>query len=318
MSYANNPPLSERAHGKWHGILSAVGMDKSFLTKKNGPCPFCGGRDRWRWTDHNSNGNWVCNKCGTGDGIELVKAFLRTDFKGAAERIESVIGTVEPTKERQRGEEELRAAMRKVWAQSRPITPDCPAGLYLSRRGVVLTHTPRAVRWVPSLWHAQGDFPAMVAQVVSPDGKAVNIHRTWLTPDGQKAPVEPCRKIMAGSIPKGSAIRLFNHKETLGIAEGIETAYHASNRFNVPVWSLIAEGNLQGFRPPEGVTDMWVFGDADKNYVGQAAAYIVARDVLRQCEREKREIRVRVAVPDALGTDWADVTDEALLNGRAA
>lgn len=307
MSHSNAIPLSDRARGRWHGILTTLGIDKSFLTKKNGPCPMCGGIDRWRWTDHKSGGNWICNACGHGSGTDLIMKVFNLDFKAAAERIESVIGTVAAIPDGRRDMVKLRNAMRQVWSMGRPVTAECPVGLYLARRGIILDTYPKALRYVPSLRYGHEAHPAMLAQVVSPDGAmAVNIHRTWLTEDGQKAPVEPCRKMMEGDVPPGSAIRLFSPGPILGIAEGIETAFRASAKFGIPVWSLIAEGNLQKFRPPEEVTELWVFGDNDRHFVGQAASYIVARDIARQCERDKREMRVKVAIPDS-AKDWADV-----------
>ena len=39
-------PLRERCRGRWHGILPAIGIDRSYLTGKNGPCPLCPGGKR--------------------------------------------------------------------------------------------------------------------------------------------------------------------------------------------------------------------------------------------------------------------------------
>ena len=305
--FADVPPLHERARGRWRSILVHLGVADSFLSRRNGPCPMCAGRDRWRWTDHQGTGAWICNHCGHGTGVDLIKALRGCEFREAAELIESVIGRAEPEQRKERSEAELRAAMREVWSLGRPVTPDCPVGRYLARRIPGLTEIPRAIRSVPLLRHGNQAFPAMIAQVIAPAGSAaVSVHRTWLTEDGRKAPVDPVRKLMPGPLPKGSAIRLAPHGPALGIAEGIETALAASVRFGVPVWSLIAEGNLQGFRPPVGVTDMTVFGDNDLSMVGQAAAFVTARDVARDCQREGRAIQIHVAIPEIPGTDWAD------------
>ncbi|CAK0742670.1 P4 alpha zinc-binding domain protein [uncultured Gammaproteobacteria bacterium] len=308
MSHIDRLPLHERAHGRWFSILTALGVPRSFLTKRNGPCPMCGGKDRWRWTDHQGSGAWICNHCGHGSGVDLVKLINRVEFKQAAELVEGVIGKAEPARQQERSPEELRAAMREAWSRGRPVTADCPTGRYLTRRIPGLSEFPRSIRSVPSLrYDGNRSFPAMISQVIAPDGSAaVNLHRTWLTEDGRKAPVEPVRKMMPGPLPKGSAIRLAPAGPVLGIAEGIETALAASVRFKIPVWSLIAEGNLQGFRPPAGVEELRIFGDNDLSMVGQAAAFVTARDVQRECQRDGRTIRLRVLIPDAPGADWAD------------
>ena len=74
----------EAARGRWQAILLAVGVGAEFLTGRNGPCPFCGGKDRWRFTNRNADGVWICNQCGSGDGMELVKRFLKVEFRDAA------------------------------------------------------------------------------------------------------------------------------------------------------------------------------------------------------------------------------------------
>ena len=36
-------------YGHWTDILISAGLDRSFLSGKPGPCPFCGGNDRFQW-----------------------------------------------------------------------------------------------------------------------------------------------------------------------------------------------------------------------------------------------------------------------------
>ena len=40
---------------------------------------------------------------------------------------------------------------------------------------------------------------------------------------------------MLGNMPAGASVRLMPHETVLGIAEGIETAFAASQLFSVPV-----------------------------------------------------------------------------------
>ncbi len=85
----NKPPLKDRARGRWLGILPALGIGESFLTGKHGPCPLCGGKDRWRWDNLEGRGTWICSKCGGGDGISLVMQKSGWEFREAARQIES-------------------------------------------------------------------------------------------------------------------------------------------------------------------------------------------------------------------------------------
>ncbi len=141
----------------------------------------------------------------------------------------------------------------------------------------------------------------MLARVSSPDGRSVTINRTFITPQGRKADMAEPRAAMPGQIPEGSAIRLAMHGERLGIAEGIETALAATRRFNVPVWAAINATMLEKWEPPDGVKEVWIFGDNDPTFTGAAASYALAKRLVI-----RRKISVHVEIPPAVGSDWAD------------
>lgn len=60
----------------WPAILSQAGIVVP-ANHRHGPCPMCGGKDRFRFDDKNGNGTWICNraKCGHGDGLDLLAKF---------------------------------------------------------------------------------------------------------------------------------------------------------------------------------------------------------------------------------------------------
>ena len=62
----------DAARNKWSDVLSKLGVDQSFLKKKHGPCPMCGGTDRFRFDNKGGNGTWICNQCGAGNGMNLI------------------------------------------------------------------------------------------------------------------------------------------------------------------------------------------------------------------------------------------------------
>ena len=106
---------------------------------------------------------------------------------------------------------------------------------------------------------------------------------------------------MMGAMPGGAAVRLMPHEQTLGIAEGIETAMSASALFNVPVWAALTAGLLQEWTPPAAVTTVFVFGDNDASSTGQAAAYTLAQRL------KAKGLSVFVEIPPSTGQDWNDV-----------
>lgn len=59
--------------GMWRDAIQSIcGIPDSYFNKRHGPCPHCGGRDRWRWTDKINvagDGGAVCNSCGNDSGM---------------------------------------------------------------------------------------------------------------------------------------------------------------------------------------------------------------------------------------------------------
>jgi putative DNA primase/helicase len=203
--------------------------------------------------------------------------------------------------------DKARAMLSNVWSGATPITDGDPVHLYLRARVPGCNPVALPVRYHPALpyYHEPGKVtthPAMVARVLDSSGKPISIHRTYLAEDGKKADVECPKKLMTGTAPMNNcAIRLAPPKDGwLGVAEGIETALAASVIHKVPVWSCVSAGILEKFRPPEGVTDLFIFGDNDRSFTGQSAAYNLARAVTLL------GIECHVVIPPKLGTDWAD------------
>lgn len=220
-------PLRDRAHGRWPGILAAVGVPAALLNpRKHQPCPFCGGKDRFRFTDQDGSGRFFCNHCKSIGPVDFVMKFNGWDFARAAKEIEAVLGDVQfkPAKAKST-DPQARSAMQKLWDSCGLIKSGDFVDRYLASRSVQQEAYPRWLRKADSVKHesedrAQSWHPAMVAKILAPDGTPTNLHRTYLTLSGSKAPVSPVRKTMWGTIAPGSAIRLFEAGPVLGVAEG--------------------------------------------------------------------------------------------------
>jgi putative DNA primase/helicase len=297
-------PLHERARGHWHGILPAIGISAKFLKRKNGPCPMCGGKDRWRFTDIGGKGTWYCNNCHGGNGIALVMKFTGLPFQEAAVRIERVIGEA-PSKPigSERSEASKRAALNALWQSACTICAEDPVDRWLQGRGVGMQNYPKCLRvgmrirhsGPPVAWH-----PAMLAMVTDGSGKPATIHKTYITAEGAKAAVDKVRMFCAGSVPAGGAVRLAPPAQVLGIAEGIETALAAAQLFGVPTWAALNAGGVERFVPPSETKHLIIFGDNDQNGVGQRAAYALAA-------RLSGQTQIDVRIPETPDTDFNDV-----------
>lgn len=297
--------IGDIAKGNWKHLLPTLGVDSRFLTNKHGPCPICDGKDRFRWDDLNDGGGYICSQCGGGDGFDLARKVTGKSFRDIADQIASIMGA-NNTFERKPvdvEEERQRNAMRNVWAKSRPIADISPAANYLRVRLGASAPPLQFVREVDGAFHSadQAAHPAMVAKVVGWNDLAVNIHLTYLTRDGRKASVAPAKKVMPGKLPDGCAIRLMPASEIMGVSEGIETALSASLMFDIPVWACVNGSLLAKWKPPEVAHEIVVFGDNDTNYTGQAKAYELANRLEVQFKR-----RVKVMIPQKVGTDWND------------
>ena len=292
------------ARGRWRDILMAFGMDERTLSGRHVPCPLCGGKDRFRFDDKEGRGTYFCSGCGAGDGVQLAIGVTGHPFKDVAQQIERLAGTVPlAASGHERTDDDKLAALRRVFRESAPIQHDDEAYRYLAGRGLALYDLPQSIRLHPGLQYRDGGavtgtFPAMLATVTDSTGKAVSMHRTYLQ-DARKAPVPAPKKLMQGLTLVGAAIRLAPVSQVLGIAEGIETALAASERFGVPVWSCISAQGIESFAPPDGVKEVVIFADHDQNFTGQKAAYAAAHRLTL------KGFEVEVCIPPTMG-DWLD------------
>ncbi|MCF4166350.1 toprim domain-containing protein [Zavarzinia compransoris] len=300
-------PVRDVARGKWRGILSQLGVAESYLTGKHGPCPACGGKDRFRFTDFQGAGGWICNQCGAGDGISLIMAVKGCDFQTAAQMVEDIAGDVRPTPPKApRSEREMHQAMKSLWLASTRVEEGDHVWKYLRGRTGAGSYC-RDLRSIDRLRHKGPpvtEHPGMLAIVRAPGGSACQIHRTYLTRDGQKAAIEKPKQLMPGGLEPGACVHLFDPGETLGIAEGIETALSCAAMWNIPVWSALSAGNMVKFTPPPGVKKILIFGDNDLSFTGQHAANALASVLWR------RGLAVEVFIPDRAGADWNDIHRE--------
>lgn len=292
----------DAAAGKWPGILVALGVDDRFLGKKHGACPFCGGgSDRYRFDDKNGSGSFICSQCGAGNGMEFVVRFLGVPFREAAAAVDRVVGNVEVSRRtEERTEAQKVQAIKRVLRECRTVVHGDPVWKYLNgRTGIELI--PSDIKFHPALFHKDGgQHPAMIAVMRGPDGTGVTLHRTYLTEQGEKASVDPVKMLMPGKALRGACVRLSRVDEHIGIGEGIETSLAAAIRFGIPTWAATNATLLEQWMPPEGVKRVRICGDNDASYVGQAAAYNLAKRLVRD------GFAVEISIPDGVDTDFCD------------
>ncbi len=306
-------PIHERCRGRWRDLLPLCGIDSSYLTGRHGPCPICReGNNRFRFDDKDGRGSWICNQCypKAGNGLDLLIRARGMAFKEAVVLLEQHLpnARIVQTPAR-RTPDDARKANADLWSRSVEITAESASGLWLARRcfisgypaADVLRHCD-AIR-APHLSGSTAFHAAMIAKIVAFDGSSARHHRTYLTKDGQKAPLgDHQRAIMPGQFPRGGAVRLSPADDRVGIAEGIETAISASVLFGMPVWAAINTAGLENWIPPAQIEAVTIFADNDANFAGMAAAAKLAKRLATT-----GGVSVTVEMPPSVGDDWNDV-----------
>lgn len=299
----------ERARGRWPEILRHFGIEERFLRNKHGPCPNCGGKDRFRFDNKNGEGTFYCGQCGPGTGLILLRRLRGWDHKTACDEVDKIIGREPPpvkqSKAERSGNNKLAAIERLLEGESdEDVVSD-----YLRLRGLSVTSPVLfGRRWVTYYRGKEqvGRFPAIIAPIVNPAGDLVSAQRIWRKSDVGDEDKKMMPAIAEGATV-GAAVRLFEPDEQLGIAEGVCTALAAHELYGIPVWAVISAGNMEAFNPPSGVYRLHIFGDNDESFTGQAAATTLAR----RLSNGPNKIECSVNIPPDEGSDWLDVLNHS-------
>lgn len=198
-----------------------------------------------------------------------------------------------------------------VWQRAQILDSTSVVARYLVKRGLCLPSFPAVLRETRLEYFEDGTvfgvYPVMLAAITDPCGEMVGLHRTYLSADGTKAPVNQVKKLTKVSGPlSGASIKLFDPvmvdgQLTLGVAEGIETALACQLSFGMPTWSCLSAQGLQRFMWPGGMRRLCIFADNDASGVGQESAEKLAK------RAANAGLKCQVLVPEKVGSDWLDV-----------
>jgi putative DNA primase/helicase len=338
--------IKRRAEGQWDRILMALCPQIADAIARPGrkiTCPFHGGKNDFR-VDRKvaETGKCYCTCFSTGHGggaskdpISMIEWVNGWDFKTAIDQIESVIGpsfsasnlperhapAPAAPKDHSKEDDRIIAKIRKWWSETVPLDhPSAwPVLLYLRDRWLTPFRMPLPeIGFHPALEYWDGDgklvgtFPAIISIVRMLDGRVSTVHRTWITHDGQKAPVEEPRKQFSSPsyLPcMGAAIRLDAPiGPVLHIAEGLETALAVRALVNgQPVWSCLNKELMRGVHIPAHVRFVMVWADRDASYGGQVAARDAMDRFIKEGRRSVAFIPQFEIQEGKKSMDWNDV-----------
>ncbi|MGT2460274.1 DUF7146 domain-containing protein (plasmid) [Cupriavidus basilensis] len=324
----------------WVKVLTRAQLDVSYLTKRQGPCPLCGGKTRFRFDNKDDAGTYFCNHCGAGNGYTLLRAFTgmsdrealaflegetccRQVGRPAARNDERCVKALAEAEARKAGKK--RGKLNEAWSGSETITQASPVWIYLNRRvpGLQFSWLAPDLRYHPSMayWDTdtgkpvnKGDWPVMLARARRSSGVPVTLHRTYLSADGYKAPFAKVKKQMESAEKlAGAAIRLnrpTKPSRKLIVCEGIETglALVAATVNRIEVWCLLNAGNLAVADIPRDRFDEVIIC-ADRDPLDPKHGWRPGEHFAEQLQARlvTEGFAVRLHVPKTEGMDYSDL-----------
>jgi putative DNA primase/helicase len=301
----------------WPSILVKLGIPENVLRNKHGPCPLCGGKDKFRF-DHaqRGKGSFWCNSVKSGDGFALLHHVFGWDFHEARNRVIEAAGLAS----RSAASAQVSTAIPTSGAQPAVVANPTVRVFALRRERCEVANCDDVVSYLEGrgLWplpagcslkaHVTvpywdggrqiGRYPAIVADVVDLAGDLVTCHVTYLHAGRKLAGYEP-RKLLSGMTGReGCAVRLMPGAEVLGVAEGVETALSAAILHGIPVWAALNTALLSRFEPPPSVHTLRVYADRDEP--GLTAS-------IRLKEKLEGRMQVNICIPPPPSKDWNDV-----------
>jgi Toprim domain/CHC2 zinc finger len=275
--------------------------------ERYGPCPRCGGRDRFSINVQKQL--WNCRGCAKGgDVVDLVQHLDGVDFRAAVVALggdeRKPIAPVKPTAhhETESDQEKTERALR-IWDEASEVNGTL-AEEYLKRRGLELPADDEALRYYSPCPFGAGKYPCLIAlfrDIVTNEPRA--IHRIALGPEGILI-----AKRMLGRVG-GCAVKIDDDVEQgLVIGEGIETCLAARMRGLKPCWALGSAGAIKQFPVLAGIDCLTILVDNDEpDRNGRRAGPDAAAECSARWAAAAREVR-RI-VPRRQGADMADLVE---------
>ncbi|MCB7636160.1 DUF927 domain-containing protein, partial [Klebsiella pneumoniae] len=199
-------------------------------SRRHAPCPACGGKDRFRFDD-NGRGSFICNQCGAGDGLDLIKKVNNCDTTEAAHLAADVLGidyraaesAPDAASQRQRqlaaDRQQREQERQKQAAEDAEHRRATFARLYTGMR---LRSIQGESEYLQSKGLTGFKYPLMpdgslLLELVDESG-AVTAAQT-ITPQGEK-------RLIKGSAKRGAyyAVNALERPQSVVIAEGLATA----------------------------------------------------------------------------------------------
>jgi len=330
--YANNqlPDKWDQAYLKCDRILAALGVDLALLDGTHHACPYCGGKDRFRFVDKTGHDDWVCSghgfrpgaKCGSGKGLFLAMDCFRLSFIEAVGRVRQILGAELPelpeiTRHRdsvRKDPAETLAWVNWMLNSSDEIVDGDPVTQYLRNRGISIP-IPKVIRYKSALNFCKKDrkipTPAMIAPFTDVNEQVVAAHRTYIMANGLDKAYGSESEQFAGP-PSGAAIKLYPPVNGfIALTEGIETALAVRELTGWPVWATGSTAFMESIILPDDITQVVIMADNDPiDPMRGICPGLHSAQVLGGRLRDQENRKVQIRMPSTQGWDWLDVLND--------
>jgi hypothetical protein len=281
--------------------LDTIARARGLILKKAGservgPCPNCGGTDRFAINIAKNIFNCrVC--CGRGRGaISFVMFLDRVGFRDAVETLTGPqkAGGITTRFQRSKSADDdyhrrQREKARWLWVQRKPISGTVAETYLREVRGIACPLpptlaflTPRKADHHPAMIAAFGLCDEIEPGIIAAPRDVVAVHLTLLKPDGSgKAEIDPDKIMIAG--PSGSPIVIAPPNDLLGLAicEGIEDALSIHEATGLGAWAAGSAPHLGKLADavPSYIDCVSVFVDDDADQQGERNAAQLAKQL---------------------------------------
>ncbi|OMQ21303.1 DNA primase [Serratia oryzae] len=225
--------IAAKCRHRWPSVLAALNI--SILPGgKHGPCPACGGKDRFRFDDKQGRGTWFCNQCGHGDGLDLIALVKQCDLSAAAKLVASLTlpASTAPAREKAVNRLPPQEKIQHMLAHA-----SSGKSAYLKAKGLSAI--------LPCLTAQQ---KMQISGITFDEGSLLlTLHRVSGELTGaQLINASGEKRLMPGSQLKGAFITVSFPKapETIVIAEGYATGLTLSQTTTAAVVAAVSANNL--------------------------------------------------------------------------
>lgn len=281
-------------NGAWRQTLEGYGC-KLPNGRHHGPCPVCGGKDRFRFDDKDGRGTWFCSQCDpqSGGGLLLLSRYLG---KPTIETAKELIGqdtprTVAPVRKHSATDEQMREELRKRARRGAVMLMEhsIPAShSYMDGKGLH-GNWPVNSQIMMGADHERIEPGALLLVPVYKIGELVNVQK--ITTEGKKRPIY-------GGDMSGVCHVITGTGKIVAITEGFATGVTVNRMTNATTYVAFNTGNLMAItaqaRDENPEANIVIFADNDEHGAG-----------LKYAEDAAIPVNAKIALPPEVG-DWDD------------